>query len=290
MDYRDEWAALDNRISALARAAEYVAAVLPRAPGDGFGVVRKRIAREMTEITTALETFHKNFARNLEAPAVKALESFLSDKWVSDAPEMINANLVGIAALLTLQSEFNYTLRDIEALMRIRADNAFDHLRALLHVDKELRGRWRAALANENEPGCERLGALHLLSHGIRGFKMHGQRSITDLVFQEPLDNEAIGGAQNALILTEWKVVRQPKEMKDKVEEAIAQMREYRAGVLGHSELRNTRYIVVVTNVVVKHQRVVSSKESNVIYHVETLPLHGLTPSEVAKKLPSLGT
>jgi hypothetical protein len=47
-------------------------------------------------------------------------------------------------------------------------------------------------------------------------------------------------------VLTEWKIVRNPKDIEQKAAEARRQTDEYEAGVLGDLELKGTRYIILV--------------------------------------------
>ena len=69
-----------------------------------------------------------------------------------------------------------------------------------------------------------------------------------DLVLQEPLINlvEAESAAE-ALILTEWKTVRKDAEQDSKAKEARLQASLYASGVLGGTELRQYRYLVLVS-------------------------------------------
>jgi hypothetical protein len=116
-------------------------------------------------------------------------------------------------------------------------------------VDAVLREKWLHALtANQAEVHCEKLGAIHLLGHGIFGFKATGEGAATDLVLGEPLSPGSPGVASaRALVLTEWKVVRPTDTAAEKAEEARRQASRCATGLLGAFELRTTRYVVLVS-------------------------------------------
>lgn len=94
------------------------------------------------------------------------------------------------------------------------------------------------------EAACEKLGAVHLLAHGI----LKGGHAETDLVFGEEVNDVGAGisRAARAIVLTEWKIVSDPKDIEQKAREARRQTDEYEAGVLGDLELKGTRYIILV--------------------------------------------
>jgi hypothetical protein len=62
-----------------------------------------------------------------------------------------------------------------EAPRRSRVERAFEHLNRSLVVDGDLKGRWLRAFM-EREEECEKLGAVHLLQHGVFAFKPSTRR------------------------------------------------------------------------------------------------------------------
>lgn len=76
-------------------------------------------------------------------------------------------------------------------------------------------------------------------------FKMSGVGAATDLVFNDPIQAElsAIQRTGRLLVLTEWKRVREERELDEKAAEAVTQAQQYASGVLGALELKRTRYI-----------------------------------------------
>jgi hypothetical protein len=136
-----------------------------------------------------------------------------------------------------------------ETWQRNVTERAFAHLNRSLVVDDTLRARWLRAFA-ENEPECEKLGAVHLLQHGIFAFKAHGKAGRTDIILGGPLDITSAIRASNVLALTEWKLVQEgaSESAIDRISSgAIRQMQEYTAGVLGGIELVSVRFVVLVS-------------------------------------------
>jgi hypothetical protein len=138
---------------------------------------------------------------------------------------------------------------DVEAPRRALVERAFLHLDRSIVVDDRLRDTWQRALENGGETECEKLGAVHLLLHGIWAFKVNAAGERTDLVLQEPLDlTDEIDAAARAFILTEWKVAQSVAEAEQRAGEARAQTRRYSKGSLAATEIQSTRYIVVVSD------------------------------------------
>jgi 16S rRNA G966 N2-methylase RsmD len=124
---------------------------------------------------------------------------------------------------------------------------AFEHLRRCLVVDENVKAKWQKAF-KKHETACEKLGAIHLLSHGIWAFKVVAPGGATDLVFSDPLQHHAqiVRKTARALILTEWKLVKSHAEIVTKAQEARDQATIYSGGILGDIEVKRTRYVVLV--------------------------------------------
>jgi hypothetical protein len=144
-------------------------------------------------------------------------------------------------------SHFNYLIEDIEIQGRTATELAFEHLRRLIAIDEDVRAKWSYAY-KQGEIAYEKMGAVHLLAHGIWAFKVRNGRAETDLVYGETegSTNSVIRRTARALVLTEWKLVRDPREVDSKAAEARRQASEYSGGVLGDLELKRTRFIVLV--------------------------------------------
>jgi hypothetical protein len=94
---------------------------------------------------------------------------------------------------------------------------------------------------------CEKLGASHLLFHGIFAFKITGAGARTDLVFGEPIEAGDAERTADTLVLTEWKIVPSVAKASDVATAARKQAELYQSGVLGGVELHDYRYIVLVS-------------------------------------------
>lgn len=168
-----------------------------------------------------------------------------------------------------------------EAPRRNRVERAFEHLNRSLLVDDQLKFRWLAAFDDEREEACERLGAVHLLSHGIFAFKAHAEGGRTDLVLGGQVDvtAPAIAGSE-VLALTEWKMVRKERDRQAKAKSARIQADHYARGVLAGVELRATRFVVLVSRA---HGAAVPDEhDEDVIYRHINVVIDSASPSIIS--------
>lgn len=108
--------------------------------------------------------------------------------------------------------------------------------------------KWAHAFES-GEVECEKLGAVHLLGHGIWAFKISGAGGRTDLVYQEPLEDFAnIERSSEGLVLTEWKLQGPGQSAAGCFERARTQAKSYASGVLAGTELTRFRYAIVVSD------------------------------------------
>lgn len=286
MRWFEAWDAIAGRIQGISHGAEVLAKVLAaRSQIDTRSVIGHSILPEMREVQTELELFRTTFQGTLPEDATKALEDYLKGNWHNglDAGE-----LASVVPLVILKSRFEYAVRNTEAIGRSQVALAFEHLRRLIVVSPETQQHWMQAF-KENEVSCEKLGAVHLLSHGIWAFKISGTRAATDLVFQEPIDphRKTVESTARLLVLTEWKLVRDEKEIHQKAQEARSQTNQYASGLLSTVELKRTRYIVLVSKDVVDPPGDVEL--SGVTYRHVVLPVAPSVPSRVARRPASAG-
>jgi len=109
--------------------------------------------------------------------------------------------------LAAFDTEMSFLLSDVQQHLRSRSERAFAHLQRVIVVDQQFREKWKSAL-REGEVACEKLGAVHLLLHGIWAFKVDAAGERTHLVFQDPAgDLLAEQHYADALVLTEWKTL-----------------------------------------------------------------------------------
>jgi len=223
-----------------------MAAMLRVNSSDPAGVVRKSLLPELEAIKRQLTQFQSDYEPILPTAAAASLKRFLGQGW-SASGQHPAVDIQAIVPLAVFRAEFEYLLQDAELYARSITELAFEHLRRLLAVDEDVQQKWRDAFGRREEH-CERLGATHLLSHGIWAFKVSGTGAATDLVFPEPIANELglVRRTARALVLTEWKLVKAPGEAERKAEEARKQTQSYVAGILGELELKSTRYVILV--------------------------------------------
>lgn len=126
-----------------------------------------------------------------------------------------------------------------------RVELALLHLNRSLVVDASLREAWAEAW-KQREEALERLGAVHLLSHGLFGFKASASGSATDLILGSPLRTEESTITGSPLVLTEWKKAS-AADVESKTGSALRQLELYPAGVVATLALRRTRYAILVS-------------------------------------------
>ncbi len=249
MTWRTEWDALGARVEALLAAGHFLVRTLQVSSEDPYGTI-KRLSDQAVDVLGELQAFQERSKGGIPDRATNAIARFLEEH-----KQLINdgsaGGLGGLKARLTplawIRAEVDYHLRDFEAVGRRLSERAFLHLQQSIVADDAVRVRWRQAF-REGEISCEKLGGAHLLLHGIWGFKVVGAGARTDLVFGEPIEHEAlVERTADALVLTEWKVVRRPDKAQDVASAARAQAELYQGGVLGGLELRGYRYIVLVS-------------------------------------------
>jgi hypothetical protein len=243
----DRWVAISARITGLVDAGNLMALTLAGTRTDDFGVGKKWIVPELEALKAELEQFATEYCVALPVDAGAALKRFLERVGTGSAIEG-SSNIQAIVPFGIFRSEFEYLIRDRELEARTLTELAFEHLARLLAVDGDTRTKWLEAF-DSHEMRCEQLGAVHLLSHGIWAFKVSSAGSATDLVYGEPIETQvtAIRRTTRALVLTEWKLVRNSAELDAQATNARKQGELYSEGVLHEIVLKSTRYIVLVS-------------------------------------------
>lgn len=244
LTYVTAWRPLSARIHGLERAAAVHARFLG-VHGSPYGA-DKALQRHCEEILAGIEHLQETFRRSIPAAAMSAI-----DRFNADGGKQIRENGAGdarmvhtiIVKLVAFESEVSYCLDSQAERVRSASELAFMHLQRLIVADEDYRKKWQAAFTR-HETHCEKLGALHLLWHGIWAFKVDAAGGATDLVYQEPPDVEAAPAALG-MVLTEWK--RADDGGEGAYEEAKQQAALYSGGVLAGVELLSHRYLVVVT-------------------------------------------
>jgi hypothetical protein len=219
---------------------------------DSYG--RGRKLREQCErVLSALDAYRTTYKNSLPPGASAAIKSFIDthDGLIRDASGTSDSVDERVWAALVLlggfESEISFILSDQQEVIRARSERAFAHLQRSIAADPEFRTRWQKAF-DEGEVACEKVGGVHLLSHGIFAFKVNAEGERTDLVFQDITSNFADGQRYaDGIVLTEWKIARSDKEAERQFSAAKTQADRYAKGALGGSELTGYRYLIVVS-------------------------------------------
>ncbi len=281
MNYIDQWKALSSRIKGLVQSGTLHAQYLRVNSGDTYGSA-KRLREQSKDILNELNVLQTGFSESLPPAARAAIEKFrnttgpliLNEARTPDsAQHQVWAFLIAIAAF---DAEFSFLLSDTQESIRTRSERAFHHLQRSIVADEEFRRKWQNAF-EEGEVSCEKLGAVHLLLHGIWAFKVNAAGARTDLVFQEPAELEHVQRYVSGLVLTEWKKAAIESEANQRFQEAKLQAKRYSQGPLRGTELTAYRYAVVVS----KHQVEIPAdvKEEDVVYRNFNIAVEPRVPS-----------
>jgi hypothetical protein len=183
--------------------------------------------------------------------------------------------------LMALRTPLDVAAATSEEPRRRLVDRAFLHLNRTLTVDDIVRNHWIDAFAH-HETRCEQLGALHLLSHGVFAFKANADSGNTDLILGEPLVLTDEVRAADAIVLTEWKLVRAGDNAAQKAQEAKAQIDRYASNELAGFELRKHRYAVLVSHGPLGLPT--SESNGNVTYHYVNIVIEPPRPSQQSRQ------
>jgi hypothetical protein len=252
VNHRYQWTIIAGRIRGLMQAAELHSRFLSVRSGDTFGRTQ-RLREQGERIVTEVSGFRDRSRQSLPAEALDRIDEFVKHatpllQTTNGTPDL-REELVwaGLVALGAFETELSYLLADLEQAIRSRSELAFAHLQRSIVVDETFGKKWQGAFS-VGETACEKLGAVHLLSHGIWAFKVNAEGERTDLVYQESSTRfEREQDYADGLVLTEWKKATSKKEADGKFEEARNQAHRYGRGVLAGNELTHYRYAVVVS-------------------------------------------
>ena len=248
MNYTDRWKALSGRIHGLVQAGTLYAQYLRVRSSDSYGS-SKRLREQSKDVLNEILALQAGFRDSLPFTAIAAIDRFVTTtgKLITDTSDLHDAAQeqlwTFLVALSAFEGELSFLLSDTQESIRTRSELAFHHLQRSIVADEQFRGKWQAAF-DTGEVACEKLGALHLLLHGIWAFKVDAAGARTDLVFQEPAEVEGVQTYAAGLVLTEWKKAASASEADQRFEEARSQAKRYSQGPLLGTELTRYRYAV----------------------------------------------
>jgi hypothetical protein len=243
----ERWRAIAARILGLTEAANLLAQFMQVHSGEPYKV-HQSLGSDCNNVLTDIEAFGDEFRSTLPAAVIHRIDTFAAARGelFRGAKDDIQIARAALVLLSAIGPEITYLLNDQQEMIRTRAERAFLHLQRLIVADRGARELWQTARSH-HETACEKLGATHLLWHGIFGFKVDGvSGGRTDLVMPGRIDLEQAARAAEGLILTEWKTVG-PNDFDRKYEDARNQAERYGGGVLGGLELATHRYLVGVS-------------------------------------------
>ena len=208
--WNSEWKAISSRIAGIVDASTFL---FQNSLTDkrGHGSSTQILIRNCDETAKAMLSLRR-YGEALPMKANDALTRFdevwsaarHSDGEVPRQPYVdFNQLEARVVMLASIRSELDHLFVDQNAVIRSQVKCAFQHLDRSLVADSEIRQKWINAF-KEGETACEKLGAAHLLLHGIWAFKANsaGERTDLNLGSQLIVDDEVIGAARG-LVLTE---------------------------------------------------------------------------------------
>ncbi len=251
MSWKTDWLLLAAEISGMERMGELYFGSIGQCPDAG--AMSGVLVPHSMELYSRIETFVSTHQRTLPPLATERLHKWCQEYRWHFSDEGLSAGTSGkvqhrVLSLASLRVAMGHLLSDFDAQAKSLTERAFLHLQRSLVVDESLRGRWGAAF-RRGEIECEKLGAVHLLQHGIWAFKVSGEGERTDLVLQQPLsDLGTVETIAEALVLTEWKLVRNDSAKEAVALDARKQASRYGRGILASAELASHRYVVLVSD------------------------------------------
>jgi hypothetical protein len=291
MLWQTEWTSISARIFGLVEAGQLIGGV------DEHSIARRALRPYTDDVFHTLEQFHHAYRAVLPGGAASRLNEFLAS-WQQHYSQPIGTEekallllvRARLAVLASFRTEFTYHISDFSTVAKRLSERAFIHLQSCINADPSTKQRWREAF-NDKETACEKLGAAHLLLHGIWAFKAHsdGPSGRTDLVLgettQEVFNTGKVAEVADALVLTEWKRVSVPGELKRKHCEAYTQAKRYGQGVLAGIELANYRYLIMVSDDYLPMPENID--DAGITYHAVNIAVNPQNPSEEARRRPS---
>jgi len=249
MNVSTEWGRIAARIQGLSSATTALwEGIRVKSQGDYHGLTGKMLIPSAKELIEEIDRFRELHKKDLGEATLESLTSGLTclQSYANGQSTGIPLTTTLVAGLLALESEVSFHIHDFDAVARPLCERALLHLQRSLVVDRDLQKRWLDAFET-GEVACERLGAVHLLLHGIYAFKTDAKGERTDLVLGQRLSIDAeLRHSANALVLTEWKV-GDSSSAPDKYQQALIQAKRYSAGHLAGFELQRYRYLVLVS-------------------------------------------
>ena len=246
-DQLQKWQALSSRIQGFIEAFKIWSAMDSKLSS---GIQGRQFLSWVRDIFTDLDSFKNEFAQILSNgkeyfpyfDRLKSISAIDTNSLTSDA---LQAHIAEASLIIAqIKNIIDYQLVDKDIKLKNLTERAFLHLQWSIYSDNNTRDSWKKAFES-GETACEKIGACHLLLHGIYAFKAHA-KAITDLVLGDKIDPQDAASSEG-LVLTEWKLLKEVNKIKEVALAAEEQSEQYGDGPLGVTYLRTVRYIILVT-------------------------------------------
>lgn len=245
MSWQEEWRAISTRIVGFLEASRVYFLSIPVEGSDYHAVSNVAFIPNAKKLYNRINSFVENYSSQLPKDALEVTNELIKN-FKPDSYSGIQGVQGAVLLLSEFRSEFEFSISGNVEHAKGLTERAFIHLQRSIVADSEVRKKWIEAF-NSGELSCEKLGAVHLLSHGIWAFKAHGIGERTDLVLGEPVALDDVKSSHSILVLTEWKVVCQESMIENQAGQAKSQAERYGLGVLAGFELGSRRYLVLVS-------------------------------------------
>jgi len=288
MSWHREWIAIERSVTDFSEICSDFVSALNANSSDSLGTMKNVIlpmAEEIADRITVLGERYKTQLPNNVLELISKLDSVHFDSgYASNTLKNPTAIAHFSSRFQKFCSDFNYLTSDLEGTVVRLTARSFIHLQRSIIADESIQEKWKIAIS-KNEMACEKLGAVHLLQHGIWSFKVDGIGERTDLVLGEPITDRELNDvylSAEGLVLTEWKIANQLNYLK-KYQEAQKQAERYTRGSLASIELKSYRYLVIVSNELLSELPNDIEKEGVIYKHIN-IAVSPSTPSIYARK------
>ncbi|MBW2619275.1 MAG: hypothetical protein JRC92_10410 [Deltaproteobacteria bacterium] len=280
MSWRTEWKAISARIEGLSEAGRLFAQLCFSQSADPYGTMKNVLLPHAQSVFNDIKQYKESYQSILPPAAATSI-----DRFIEDSRQIFESNNINkkegfkfiLPCLASFRAEFTFQLSDNQAEARRITELAFVHLQRLIIADQYYKKRWGDAF-REGETACEKLGAVHLLHHGVWAFKASAENERTDLILGEPLkDLSQVESTAVALVLTEWKVIRSSNELNKQAKQAFKQASVYGSSSLAGFELAGYRYLILVSEGRIEMPP--DRNENGVIYQHINIPVKPKYPS-----------
>lgn len=285
-NWENEWAAISQDLSAFQEVAQVYLNLYAQWPKKDQYSQKDSIIAQAKRLYDRVRTFSQVNEGFLPATTKQWLDRFvkeLDSKEVFTHPATTPLVEDVYFPLTIVKAEVDKFLPREQMAIRSISERAFLHLARLLAVSEPVRMIWKQAFAC-GEPALERLGAIHLLSHGIWAFKADTIRARTDLILADKgIDLHEVERTGTSLVLTEWKRAEPERTMGEARTQALAQTKIYRWGPLAGYELSKRAFLVLVSMRSSQHAQA-EFEEEGVVYRCIHLEIEPDAPSVAARK------